>query len=114
MSARQKTPTDEQKTSIYDSGNFRKESSTPIRAVSMKTPGTDTKQPTPEIKKPKLRAISEVTPLKHAQPQNLGYLAPPRDPDEVRSRRVRDYVRWGCVSVILASGIALAVWFLAR
>ena len=61
-----------------------------------------------------MRAISEVTPLKHAQPQNLGNLAPPRDESEVRGRHVRDYVIWGCVSLIFACAIALGVWFLGK
>src|SRR4051812_19044054 len=116
MSARKRPtePPDDGPTEVYDSGNFRRELPSPIKAVSMKTPGVRTRQPTPEIKKPKLRAISEVTPLSQAQPKNLGYLAPPRDPNEVRARRIRDYVIWGCVSIILASLIALAVWFAAR
>lgn len=69
---------------------------------------------TPIVKRPKLRAISEITPLPHAQPRNLGYLAPPRDAAEVRSRRVRDLVIWSCVSVIVASVVALVIWFVAR
>jgi len=64
--------------------------------------------------RPKLRAISEITPLPHALPRNLGYLAPPRDPAEVRSRRVRDLVIWSSLAVILASAVALAIWFLGR
>ncbi len=104
-------------TSIYDSGNFGREAPSPIKAISMKTPGqqkigADAYLAQPEVKKPMLRAMSEV----HARPkqQNLGYLAPPRDPAEVRARRVQDYILWGSISIILASAIALAIWFLAR
>lgn len=104
-------------TSIYDSGNFGREAPSPIKAISMKTPGVqkiaaDAYRAAPEVKKPMLRAMSDV----HARPkqQNLGYLAPPRDPAEVRARRVQDYIVWASVSIILASGIALAIWFLAR
>ena len=37
--------------------------------------------------------------------------APPYDPAEARARSMRDYVVWGCVGVMLASVIALGVWF---
>ncbi|MBV8757526.1 MAG: hypothetical protein JO257_09635 [Deltaproteobacteria bacterium] len=87
-------------------------------AISMKTPGAaprpDEPAKTPIVPRPKLRAISEITPLPNAQPQSLGYLAPPRDRSEVRSRRTRDLVIWSCVAVIIACGVALAIWFLAR
>ena len=86
-------------------------------AISMKTPAepkTDGPAETPILARPKLRAISEITPLPHAQPKNLGYLAPPRDRAEVRSRRVRDLVIWSCVAVIIASAVALVIWFVAR
>ncbi len=134
MSARAKKPTgrpppiparakpqlaDETPTAILDPGQVRRAAVTPIKAISLKTPGGPAPEPaqrqgTPDMPKVKLRAISEVTSARHATPQNLGYLAPPRDPAEVRARRVRDYVIWGCVSVILASAIALAVWFIGR
>ena len=112
---------DDANTAIFDSGNFKKETSTPIEAISMKTPGTGgmpadeyVAQPTPALQRPKLRAISEVTPLPHAQPANLGYLAPPRNAADVRARKIRDYVLIASLSVILASVIALVVWFLGR
>ena len=144
MSARPKTPTtrgtgpkktvtpddqlDNQKTSIFDSGNFKKETGTPVKAISMKTKpggveaismktpsaekipmdGVDTR-PKPKVK---LRALSEV----HSAPiqQDLGRLAPPRDAGAARVRKVQDYILWGSVSVILASVVALAIWFIAR
>lgn len=88
----------------------------PFRAISMKTPGHEpppADQGTPDLRKAKLRAISEVSPIPQT-PRNLGYLAPPRNAAEVRARRVRDYVIWGSIAVMLACAIALAVWFLAR
>lgn len=87
-------------------------------AISMKTPmdqpRDDAPGQTPIVKRPKLRAISEITPLPHAQPKNLGYLAPPRDPAEARSRRTRDMVIWSSMAVIVASVVALVIWFIAR
>lgn len=94
-----------------------KEAARPIQAISMKTPGApggpgEPNPPTPMLPRPKLRAVSEVAPA-HA-PQNLGHVAPPYDPEEARARKVREYVIWGCVAVMLASVIALVVWFAAR
>jgi len=82
----------------------------------MKTPGVGSgpapiERPRPQVK---LRAISEVTPLEHAQPANLGRIAPPRDPRKVRARRFRDYIVWASLAVMLASAVALGIWFLAR
>jgi hypothetical protein len=93
-----------------------KQQSAPIQAISMKTPGNapapEGNPPTPMLPRPKLRAVSEVMPAQQAQ--NFGTIAQPYDPKEARARAVREYVIWGCVAVILASVIALAVWFLAR
>jgi hypothetical protein len=94
----------------------KKDQSQPIQAISMKTPGAGAAQvaepnpPTPMLARPKLRAMSEVTP---ANQQLLGHVAPPYDPVEARARQVREYVIWGCLAVILASAIALVVWFAA-
>jgi hypothetical protein len=94
----------------------KKNPSQPIQAISMKTPGDGAAQvaqpnpPTPILARPKLRAMSEVTP---ANQQLLGHVAPPYDPVEARARQVREYVIWGCLAVILASAIALVVWFAA-
>lgn len=130
MSARAKKPTskgppppprpsdsslDDAKTNIYDSGNFEKKQAAPqIKAVSMKTPGVS-KGEAVEKAKPqvKIRSISDVMNVPKV-PQDLGRLAPPRDPGAARVRKLQDYVLWGSVSVILASVIALAIWFLAR
>jgi hypothetical protein len=95
----------------------KKNPSEPMRAISMKTPDEGRapmpdNPPTPIIPRPKLRAVSEVAPAK--QQQNLGNLASPYDPKEARARAVQEYVIWGCLAVILASAIALVVWFVAR
>jgi hypothetical protein len=91
--------------------------SAPIQAISMKTPGSGRpaapeNPPTPMLHRPKLRAVSEVSPAQ--QPQNFGNVAQPYDPKQARARALREYVIWGCLAVILASGIALVVWFVAR
>lgn len=125
---------DDDPTHIYDSGkypttpkatqprpgepDFVREAATPIVVVSKKTPGVSSGQiPLPPdarvMPQVKLRAISEMA-KQHTPQQQLGYLAPPRDPVEVRSRRRRDFVVWGSVCVILACVVALGIWFLAK
>jgi hypothetical protein len=104
---------------LDDSGNFRREVATPVKAISMKTPGdmrerVDT--PARAIPQVKLRSMDEVR-AERAQsppPQTLGYLAPPRDAAEVRSRRRSEVVVWASVCVILACAVALGIWFLAK
>ena len=104
--------------SMKDDGTFKREVATPIKAISMKTPNDQQQAPapdkTPMLARPKLRAMSEVAGVTHKTPVNLGYLAPPRDPREVRARRTRDLVIWACVCVMLACVFALGIWFLAR
>jgi hypothetical protein len=90
--------------------------SEPIVVISMKTPGEvqpDEPHPTPQVPRPKLRALSEVS---QSQPGNLslGRLAPPRDAKEVRGRRLRDGLIWGSLVIIVGCIVMLAVWFLAR
>jgi hypothetical protein len=89
--------------------------SQPIRAISMKTPADPNLKPVvkPEREMPhvKLRAMSEMAGLQ--QPQNLGNLAAPYDPTEARKRTARELVIWGSLVVILASAIAIGVWFVA-
>ncbi|NVB77142.1 MAG: hypothetical protein HOV81_01990, partial [Kofleriaceae bacterium] len=85
-----------------------------IKAISMKTPGDAPKR---EVKAPvlpavKLRAMSEVT--RAQTPQNLGNFAPPYDPRAARAKSTREYILWGCLAVIIASAIAVVVWFVAR
>lgn len=160
MSARSRPPTDEHKTSIYDSrsGTPRAKAQTrrghessaiavpevecatptqidplphnrsePLRVISMKTPADlvaarNEGRPAPEERqarqarehRPQLRALSEVMQRHDAPPGQMGYLAPPRDPSEVRARKLRDVVIWGSVVVMLGCVVTLAVWFLAR
>ena len=90
-----------------------------IKAISMKTPASDKiavddmqVQPEPQLRRPKLRAISEVSLVDH--PLDLGNFAPPADPSEIRAKRVRDVVIIASLSLIVASVIALIVWFAAR
>lgn len=98
----------------------KKDAPAAIQAISMKTPGQGLAAPaqgaTPAVPRPKLRAISDVTPTSKATGpvQNFGNLAQPYDAKQARARAVREYVIWGCLAVILASGIALVVWFVAR
>jgi hypothetical protein len=79
----------------------------------MKTPGVakEEVEARPKVQV-KIRRISDVHNV--APPQDLGRLAPPRDAGAARVRKFQDYVLWGSVSVILASIVALAIWFLAR
>jgi len=118
---------DNMKTNIYDSGQHPRAKSepkpgdsTPIKAISMKTPHQDNlalkrdeEIDTRPKRKVQIRAMSE---LANSAPisQDLGRLAPPRDPGAARVRKLQDYVLWGSVSVILASVIALIIWFVAR
>lgn len=114
---------DDAPTSIYESGDDHKpaqpsppaSSSQPMVAISMKTPANPNLAPVAKVEREmphvKLRAMSEVAKQQH--PQNLGNLAPPYDAAEARARSVRDLVVWGSVAVIIASAIALVVWFVA-
>jgi hypothetical protein len=88
--------------------------SEPIHVMSMKTPAgaeADKQQrPLPEVR---MRAMAEVRP-NQTPPLGMGFLAPPRDAKQARSRRWRDNVIWGSVAVIVAAVVMLAVWFIAR
>jgi len=128
-------PGDDDPTHIYDSGrypttpkatvprpgepDFVREAATPIVMVSKKTPGAVSSGEIPlppdarKVPQVKLRAISEMA-KQHTPQQQLGYLAPPRDPAEVRARRQRDFVVWGPICVILACVVALGIWFIAK
>jgi len=161
MTARSRPPTDQQKTSTYDSSRDARaevrgaaveigtptevtpprqdareggagaspeaaspgavagpERSEPLRVISMKAPRAAASEESQPVKqhKPRLRRLSEVSPQRRAAmtpPGGLGYIAPPRDPREVRTRRWREYVMWGSIVVILAAAVMLGVWFLA-
>lgn len=89
--------------------------SEPIRVMSMKAPSA----PEPEkqarvVPEVRVRPMAEVRQGQQTPPQGMGFLAPPRDPNEARSRRRADYIIWGSVVVIVAAVVMLAVWFLAR
>ena len=119
---------DNMKTNIYDSGQHPKargeepkpSESQPIKAISMKTPSADNmalkrdeEVDTRPKRKVQLRAMSDIASTGPI-PKDLGRLAPPRDASAARVRKLQDYVLWGSVSVILASVIALIIWFVAR
>lgn len=95
--------------------------SEPIRVISMKTPAeiaaerkaTDAVAKA-RVHKAEIRALSDVIKRRDTPPGGIGYIAPPRDPKDVRSRRVREYVIYGSAVVIVSSIVMLAVWFLAR
>lgn len=90
--------------------------SEPIRVVSMKTPaGHDTDRQQRQMPEVRMRGMAEVRQNQSRTPPNgMGFLAPPRDPKEARSRRRNDYIIWGSAAVIVAAVVMLAVWFLAR
>jgi hypothetical protein len=107
-------------TNVYDAHKHKvpdpaAESSQKIVAISMKTPAdpklAPVKMPERDMPHVRLRAMSEMS--RANMPLNLGNLAPPYDPNEARKRNMKEYVLWGCVAVMLASAIALGVWFLA-
>ncbi len=108
-------------TSVYDSQKVPKPPA--IQVKSMKAPGEpssgqrplpDDARPRPAIPQVKLRAMSEVASQASAPQQALGYLAPPRNPADVRARKTRDFIVWGSVCVILACFVALGIWFVAK
>ncbi len=107
---------DDERTDIYESGKLPLPAPA-IKVKSMKEPGElSSEQPAdarvlPQVK---LRAMSEVASQSHAGQRSLGYLAPPRNPADVRARRTRDFIVWGSVCVILACVVALGIWFVAK
>jgi hypothetical protein len=92
----------------------RAERSEPIRVISMKDATGPRPQRTEERRavQVQLRSIAEVT-RRHDTPVGLGHLAPPRDPRQARKRRLVDNMIWGCVAIMLACGIMLAIWLVA-
>lgn len=98
-----------------------KQQSEPIRVISMKTPAELAAERKAseavgkaKVHKAEIRALSDVVKRRDTPPGGIGYIAPPRDPKDVRSRRVREYVIYGSAVVIVSSIVMLAVWFLAR
>ncbi len=88
-------------------------SSAQIRVMSMKTPHAADQPARPALERssPKVTLRPATEPPK---PVNLGFLAAPRDPAQARARRTHDNIIWGCVAVIIAALVALAIWFIAR
>lgn len=92
----------------------RPERSEPLPIISMKDAlSASAEKRAAKEHRVQLRPLSEVR-RADTQPQNLGYLAPPRDPKAVRIRRFHDLIMWGSVVVIVGCLVMLAVWFLAR
>jgi hypothetical protein len=90
------------------------ERSEPLQIISMKDAlASSAEKRAAKEHRVQLRPLSEVR-RADTQPQNLGFLAPPRDPKAVRVRRLHDLVVWGSVVVIVGCLVMLAVWFLAR
>jgi hypothetical protein len=91
----------------------RAERSEPMRVISMKGASAPRKPRTDERRavQVQLRSIAEAR--RHDTPVGLGHLAPPRDPKKARQRRRIDNLIWGCVAIMLACAIMLAVWFVA-
>jgi hypothetical protein len=139
MSARAKRPTDEVKTEIYDphrdeatekTGPPRAASPTAqgyargsdvepardtpesLRAISLKTPN-DTKKKSRRIPQVQIRSIGEIS-GSHTPPRGMGNLAPPRDPQEARTRHTRSNLLWAAVALAVAAIVAAFVWLLAR
>lgn len=91
----------------------RAERSEPIRVISMKEPSGPNKVPDDRrALHVQLRSLAEVS-GRHDTPVDLGHLAPPRDPRQARKRRLIDNALWGCVAIVLAGGIMLAIWLVA-
>lgn len=88
-----------------------------LRVISMKEaeaePGSQDRV-TARQHKVQLRALSDVSRRHATPPSGLGFLAPPRNAREARTRRWRDYVVWGCAIVILGCAVMIGVWFLGR
>jgi hypothetical protein len=91
--------------------------SEPIRVVSMKTPGelaAERRGAPAKEHQMKIRPLSDVRRAHDTPAGGFGTLAPPRDPKQVAVRKLRDFVIWGCAVVIVACGVMLGVWFLAK
>lgn len=95
--------------------SLKQDASGPIQVFSMKAAAARPEEPR-EVKQHqvKIRPLSELAPRHPTPPGGLGYIAPPRDPRQAQKRRVRDYVIWGSLAVILGCAIMIGVWFLAR
>jgi len=91
-----------------------REPSEPIRVISMKDQA-GARRRSAEPRAPhqvQLRALAEFSEAQ-TPPRGLGNLAPPRDPREVRARRMRGNLALACVAIALAGAIMLAIWLAA-
>jgi hypothetical protein len=85
-----------------------------LKMISMKTPAElASEKRSAKQHEVKLRSLAEIHRRHDTPAGGLGFLAPPRDPGEVRARRLRDYVVWGSVVVIIGSAVMIGVWLLA-
>lgn len=95
----------------------RADRSEPIRVISMKTPAdrepARRQVPAANPHVVKLRAMSELG-GQHTPPEGMGRLAPPRDPKQVRVRRIRDLLLWGFAVILIGALVMLGVFYLAR
>jgi hypothetical protein len=84
-----------------------------VRAISMKTPADPAPEKAPRQRpQVKLAASSSSASRSRVAPP-VGNLAPPLDPREARSRKLRDMVMWASLVVILASIVTLVIWLIA-
>ncbi|HEY0990595.1 MAG TPA: hypothetical protein VGD80_26265 [Kofleriaceae bacterium] len=90
----------------------RAERSEPIRVFSMKD-ATEAPRQTDERRAMQVQLRSFAEARRHETPVGLGHLAPPRDPRKARTRRLVDNLMWGCIAIMLACGIMLAIWLIA-
>lgn len=91
-----------------------RERSEPIRVISMKSPAEIAAEKKQAKKhNVEIRALSDVVRQHQTPTRGMGYLAPPADPKERQVRKVRDWLIWGSVLVIISCAVMLAVWFLA-
>jgi hypothetical protein len=91
------------------------ERSEPIRVVSMKDQlGAEPRHVAePAVaRQVQLRPIGKIA-RRPDTPLGLGNLAPPRDPRQVRARRVRAHLVRAGVALALAGAIAAAIWLVA-
>jgi len=94
----------------------RKERSEPIRMISMKTPAeiaAEKEKKQAKQHKVEIRSMADAGRGHQTPPRGMGYLAPPADPKQTRNRKVRDWLIWGSVLVIISCTVMLGVWFLA-
>ncbi|MDX2087676.1 MAG: hypothetical protein SFX73_07490 [Kofleriaceae bacterium] len=82
-----------------------------VRAISMKTPSEGSPEKAPRQRPQVKLAAASSSRGRVAAP--VGNLAPPLDPREARSRKVRDLIVWTSLVVMLASIVTLVIWLIA-